>query len=372
MSEQLETILLVDDDEDILEVLERFLRRHRFQTVRALNGREAIEKMTEHRPSAVISDIHMPEVNGLELLKSLVRQDPNILVIITTGYPDVDNTISALRGGAADFLPKPFNLNELLKSLQTGLERRREREKETSYREGLEKAVEERTRQIALLLHDVAKDIGEPGSTGFESVEVLRRTSVLRDIETGSHLARVRLATGEVARELGLPESEVELIREASPMHDLGKIGIPDRILLKRGPLTPDEAVIMRRHTLIGAEILEGADSPVLRMSRVIALTHHERWDGAGYPNGLKGEDIPLAGRIVAVVDVFDALTHERCYKRASSVHETLEIMREQRGTRFDPRVFDAFLAALPRILDHEKRTLADESSARIKRLNTL
>jgi putative two-component system response regulator len=180
-------------------------------------------------------------------------------------------------------------------------------------------------------------------------LELLGRTSEYRDDVTEQHTQRVGQLSGMIARELGLPASEAELIRLASPLHDIGKIGIPDRILLKPGRFTEEEFEEMKTHAGIGASILDGSLFPVLQVAKVIALTHHERWDGRGYPSGLKGSDIPLAGRIVAIADFYDALTHQRPYKQAWTKEETVEEIRKQRGAHFDPEIVDAFLKIIER-----------------------
>jgi putative two-component system response regulator len=184
----------------------------------------------------------------------------------------------------------------------------------------------------------------------LEVLERLAQAAEFRDAGTGAHVSRIGVLAGQLALELGMSDDEAELLRHAAPLHDVGKVGIPDRILLKPGALEPDEWLVMQSHTLIGARILSGSDSRVVQLAEEIALTHHERWDGGGYPNRLRGEQIPLSGRIVAVVDVFDALRSERPYKPAWSLDDTLAELARQRGRHFDPRVLDAFLAIVPEL----------------------
>ncbi|HEY7076978.1 MAG TPA: HD domain-containing phosphohydrolase, partial [Solirubrobacteraceae bacterium] len=184
----------------------------------------------------------------------------------------------------------------------------------------------------------------------LETLERLAQAAEFRDAGTGAHVSRIGALAERVARRLGLPDEDCELLRHATPLHDVGKVGVPDRILLKPGALEPDEWLVMQSHTLIGARILAGSESPVVQLAEEIALTHHERWDGGGYPNRLRGEQIPLSGRICAVVDVFDALRSERPYKPAWSLEDTLEELRRQRARHFDPRVLDAFLAIVPEL----------------------
>lgn len=199
------------------------------------------------------------------------------------------------------------------------------------------------------ILEDTTRErTQELGSARLEMLERLAASAELRDDETGQHPKRVGQMSAILARNLGLPEDQVELFRWAAPLHDVGKVGIPDHILLKPGVLTPEEFEVIKTHTTIGATILSGCRSPLLRMAEEIALTHHERWDGTGYPQGLKGEAIPLPGRIVALADAFDALISVRPYKKARPIEESVDEIRRNSGTQFDPRVADAFLAHTP------------------------
>jgi response regulator RpfG family c-di-GMP phosphodiesterase len=205
-------------------------------------------------------------------------------------------------------------------------------------------------RHSALLERMVDERTAELRDAQLETLERLAQAAEFRDAETGAHVSRIGMLAEKVARTLGLPDEQCELLRHATPLHDVGKVGIPDRILLKPGALDPDEWLIMQSHTLIGARILGGSSSRVVQLAEEIALTHHERWDGGGYPRRLRGEQIPLSGRICAVVDVFDALRSERSYKRAWTLADTLDELRRQRGRHFDPRVLDAFLSLVPEL----------------------
>ncbi len=357
-------VLVVDDQESVCQTIGRYLTRKGFLIETAGSGREALDKVMRHPPVAIVSDIRMPDMDGMELLNRVMACDPDMVVILATGVPSMEVTIEALRAGATDFLPKPVDMKQLYSSLSRGVERRKARLASQQREIQLESKVRKRTRELSDTLEKL-QSVNEQLSEAYDgSIELLRRTSALRDNDTGDHIDRIRLFSGEVAQKLGLSADDIRLIKGASPMHDIGKIGIPDQILQKPGKLTPEEFDIMKTHTLIGGQILGGYKVPLLQASEQIALTHHERWNGKGYPYGLAGGEIPLFGRIVAVVDVWDALTHERCYKRAFTIEEALKIIREERGQHFDPDVLDAFLESLPRIqeIEHEVIVTCEEA----------
>lgn len=349
-------ILTVDDEPSISRLVSRFLERKGYQTRAASSGQEAIDLITELAPVAIVSDIRMPGLDGLALLSHVMQCDPDMVVILTTGAPSMAITIEAMRAGASDFLPKPIDLNRLGEALERGITRRRARLASQRRQLELELQVRTRTRELHDTLDRLQNTNLQLQEAYEESIELLRRTSAIRDNDTGNHIERIREFSGIVGRELGLSQADLHILQSAAPMHDIGKIGIPDQILRKPGKLTPEEFDIMKTHTTIGAQILGGRETPLLKASEIIALTHHERWDGKGYPYGLAGEEIPLFGRIVAVVDVFDALTHERCYKPAIETSVALQILREARGTQFDPDALDAFLSVSPLIIEVNER----------------
>ncbi len=354
--EECDHILVVDDQDAVCQLLSRYLSRKGFDVIQARSGVEALDKVREFSPTAIVTDIRMPDMDGMELLGRVMSTDPDMIVIMTTGAPSVDLTIDALRSGASDFLPKPVDLTRLFESLSRGIDRRKARLASQRHQVTLEKRVRRRTAALSQALEELRR-VNVQLKLAYEgSIELLRRTSALRDNDTGAHIDRIRLFAVEVAGTIGLQEEEIEMLRAASPMHDIGKIGIPDQILQKPSSLTPEEFETMKQHTIIGGRILGGYDAPILQASEQIALTHHECWDGSGYPNGLSGNDIPLFGRIVAAVDVWDALTHERCYKPAFTYEKSLELMKQGRGTRFDPDILDAFVEALPRIREIEEQ----------------
>jgi len=314
-------ILIVDDDPIALEMLDYFLKEAGYLVERASNGIQAIEKMRHFCPRIIISDVDMPEMNGIELCRAIrSRQSYQYMyVILLTCHSDSKNVLLGLDAGADDYLSKPFHHEELRLRLEGG-------------------------RRLLML---EGRDM---------MIFSLAKLAESRDTDTGTHLERIREYSKVLSSALMKnPKWEniidaqfVELIYLTSPLHDVGKVGIPDNILLKPGKLTADEFEVMKRHTLIGGETLYAAaqahpEASFMKMALDIALKHHERWDGKGYPFGLKGEQIPLSARIVAVADVYDALTTKRVYKPAFSHDEAAAIIYESRGTHFDPDLIDAF-----------------------------
>jgi len=348
-------MLVVDDEPAAGAALRLRLERDGYEVDAATSGDEALRLLECGEYSAMLCDVRMPGMDGLALAASAVARDPRLAIILFSGAPDLDMAIAAMRAGAVDFLVKPLDHATIDRALQAGLQRRRALVESARYRERLEFEVRERTRQIGRVVEEMRETNRALGESYHESLAVLRRASAFRDNETAAHTERIRLFSVEVARALELPEESIRLVEAASPLHDIGKIGIPDGILRKPGPLTAEEFAVMKTHTVIGARIIGRRQTPLLRASREIALTHHEWWNGAGYPHGLAGEDIPLFGRIVAVVDAWDALTHVRCYKDALPAEESLDIIRRAAGTQFDPHVVEAFVERLPRLVEIEK-----------------
>jgi putative two-component system response regulator len=326
-------ILIVDDDRCNVELLESLLAlsgyRHCTSTT---EPRQVLPLFTELQPDLILLDLMMPHLDGFAVMRQLgprIPEDAYLPILVLTADATPEATRRALAAGAKDFLIKPFDRTEVLLRIRNLLETRWLHLELRSQNRLLADRVKERTRELE--------------AERVETLERLALAAEFRDDDTGQHTKRVGRISALLARALGLPEAHVERIRHAAPLHDIGKIGIPDQILLKPGQLTPEEFEIIKTHTTIGAKILLGSRSPLLQMAEEIALTHHERWDGGGYA-GLAGEAIPLAGRIVALADVFDALTHDRPYKRAWPVEEALAWIAGQRGRQFDPAVVEAFL----------------------------
>jgi len=296
----------------------------------------------------VLLDYMMPEIDGLSLFGALRdyahRQD--LPVVIVTAADEREIRYEALSAGVNDFLLKPIDKTELLTRVRNLL--------------ALFDAKRKLADRAAWLAEEVRKATAALRAREVEVIDRLSRAAEFRDPETGYHIQRMANYSELIARQLGLSEADCELLRTAAPMHDVGKVGIPDSILLKPGRLTPEEFEVMKRHAEYGYRILKESDSPLLQVAALIAWTHHEKWDGSGYPRGLVGEAIPLFGRIVAVADVFDALTSARPYKPAWPLERALNLLREERGRHFDPACVDAFFATLDAILE-VKRRFADE-----------
>jgi putative two-component system response regulator len=326
-------IVIVDDQELNLHLLERMLQKNGYTRVSTYQDpRRFISEVAFIKPDLILLDLHMPHLNGFEVLQRLpliVPDAPYLPVIVLTADITADAKRQALEYGARDFLTKPFDTVEVLLRIKNLLELGMLYRELRLHNVRLEEKVHERTKALE--------------SAQIEILERLARAAEFRDDDTGQHTERVGLWAAAVAEALGLPDEDIELLRRAAPLHDVGKIGIPDSILLKPGRLTADEFETVKTHTLIGAGILGGSRFPLLQVAAEIALSHHERWDGSGYPRGLAGESIPLVGRIVAIADVFDALIHERPYKAAWPVADALAEIERQSGRQFDPHVVAAF-----------------------------
>jgi putative two-component system response regulator len=333
-------ILLVDDEPANTEFLRHVLRPEGYGDLAIFNdSTAALERLGELEPDLVVLDLMMPECDGYEFLKRMRAMDTTgeyRPVLVVTGDTSAHAQRRALSLGANDFLTKPLSPADIRLRIRNLLETRFLHRRLSQYNTLLEERVVERTQELE--------------AARLEILERLARAAEYRDDDTGQHTQRVGRVAARLAAALGQPPEWVELIRRAAPLHDIGKIGVPDAILLKPGSLTPDERAIMEDHTRIGAHILSGSRFPLLQLAEEIAFVHHEHWDGGGYPEGLKGSDIPLSGRIVAVADVFDSLTHERPYKKAWSVTDTIAEIRATTGSHFDPGVVDALLGLVPEI----------------------
>jgi len=333
------TILVVDDQPVNVKLLEKVLAAEGYQNVfSTTDSRQAADLYQQHQCDLVLLDLNMPHIDGfgvMEQMKEIAEDYPPILVL--TALKDRDSRVKALEGGARDFVSKPFDRVELLSRIRNMLEVRLLNKEIKNQNVILEEKVRERTREL--------------DETRLEIIRRLGRAAEYRDNETGLHIIRMSQYSQLLAVASGMSENEGLMMLNASPMHDIGKIGIPDQILLKQGKLTPEEWEIMKTHASIGAEIMSGHPSPLMQMAREIAITHHEKWDGSGYPKGLKGEEIPLVGRIVALADVFDALTTKRPYKKAWPIEEAIDYIKENTGSHFEPALVDIFLENLDGIL---------------------
>ncbi len=332
-------LLIVDDEPVNVKLLERTLAKAGYREIEStMDPREVCDLFAARDFDLILLDLNMPHMDGfavLEALKARFETPPSVLVL--TAQSAQEFRTQALEVGAQDYVTKPFERNELLHRVKNLLSTKLYRQGLERLNESLEEKVAERTQQL--------------NETRLQVVRRLGRAAEYRDNETGLHIVRMSKISRLLGEVMGMDAYQCDLLLNASPMHDIGKIGIPDNILLKPGKFEPEEWEIMKQHAQMGADILEGEDSDLLTMARDIALTHHEKWDGTGYPNGLKGEEIPLVGRICAIADVFDALTSERPYKKAWSVEDALALIQENRGTHFEPCLVDAFMANLDAIL---------------------
>lgn len=360
-------ILVVDDESTMRRLLEKLLRMEGYDVSLASSGEQALTDLFKHGADTVLLDMRMPGMTGLEVCRQ-IRSHPRTLhtpVVFITAVNDRELRRRGMEAGADDFLSKPFDEVELLARIRNSVRVRRYYDNLEQQREQLEQAVRERTAALNEAIAKLTQSQVDLRASQEETIYRLSRAAEFRDDETGQHLQRMSRYCQLIGRRIGLDEATCELLRIASPMHDVGKLGIPDRILLKPGRLTPEEFAVMKGHAEIGYRILVGSDATPLKMAATIAYTHHEKWDGNGYPRALRGDEIPLPGRIAAVADVFDALTSARPYKPAWKLDDALELMRTNRGAHFDPNLVDAFFDALPEVLEIRARFVDEAPTLR-------
>lgn len=334
-------ILIVDDQEMNVRLLEKILEHAGYKNVTCTSDSRKVKDLyLNNNFDLVLLDIRMPHLDGFEVMEQLneIEKESYTPVLILTAQNDQDTRLHALKLGAKDFLTKPFDQTEVLLRIQNQLEVRLVHHQQRDLNKILDQRVKERTQEL--------------NDTRLEVIRRLGRAAEFRDNETGYHIIRMSRYSQIIALNHGLGEEMAELILNASPMHDIGKIGIPDNILLKPGKLDKEEWSIMKTHAAIGADILSGHDSELMETAKEIAMTHHEKFDGSGYPHGLKGNDIPLTARIVAISDVFDALTSVRPYKEAWPVEKAVAEIHNCSGKHFDPELMEVFDRSLPEILE--------------------
>ena len=366
-------VMIVDDEFVNIEIVKAYLEEENFQNlISTTNSVKAVSMIREEKPDIVLLDINMPQVSGLDILEAK-RSDRDLMMIpmiVLTAANDPETKLRALRLGASDFLAKPVDPSELMLRVQNVLAVKAYQDHLADYSEKLEQQVRVRTAELV--------------RSRQEAIHCLARAGEYRDDDTGHHVTRVGRYSALIARQLGFPEKAVELIEQAAQLHDVGKIGIPDAILHKPGkldpseleiikdhcgigrriinPLSHEESIRLKTHTSVGMQIMGSTNSPVLKLAAVIAASHHEKWDGSGYPKGLAGKAIPIEGRIVAVADVFDALSSARPYKEAFPFEKCIKILTEGRGSHFDPRVLDAFMDRVDdvRAIQNEYKDVSD------------
>ncbi|MBF0618840.1 MAG: response regulator [Candidatus Omnitrophica bacterium] len=332
-------ILIVEDDKLSRLLLKNILSSAGFKNIRALpNATRILRIYASYKPDLLVLDLSLPKVDGFRVLQQLKEQNPDdyLPVLVISQEMDDGVHLRTLAAGAKDFLSKPYDRPKVILRAKNLIEVRLLHNEVRDKNKDLEKVIRSRTQELRDTRLDVIRRLGYAAEC--------------RDSDTGQHIVRMSRYCAALAKAMGMNDEECDLVLTTSPLHDIGKIAIPDSVLLKPGQLTAEEWQVMKTHADIGGELLSGSDSTFLRMAETIARTHHERWDGSGYPRGLKGEDIPLVGRICAVCDVFDALTSDRPYKKAWSAEDALKEIRRLSGTHFDPRIVQVFFDILPDI----------------------
>ncbi|MEY3219879.1 MAG: hypothetical protein RIT27_1236 [Pseudomonadota bacterium] len=333
------TLLIVDDVPANLRVLVSYLKNFNFKVRVAQDGVDALEQVNIAEPDLILLDVMMPKLNGLEVCRRL-KSDPKtkeIPVIFMSALDDTFDKVAGFEAGSVDYITKPFQHEEVLARITTHLTIRNLQAEIKKQNASLEQRVQERTKELE--------------ETRLQIIRSLGKAAEYRDNETGMHVVRIAQYVNVLTTALHLAPAQIDIMVSAAPMHDVGKIGIPDHILLKRGRLLPDEWEIMKTHTLIGEKILSGNSSELLQTAASLARSHHERWDGSGYPDALKGEEIPLVARIVAICDVFDALLSRRPYKEPWTAQATIDYIIEESGKHFDPNIIKIFEEKLPDLL---------------------
>jgi cyclic di-GMP phosphodiesterase len=328
-------ILIVDDEELICRLLAQRLTGEGYACVTANNGREALTHFYKNTFSLIISDIKMPELDGIELLKKVKGLNPNMLVIMVTAYPEIDMAVEAMRLGAYDFIIKPADLDLIVLSVKKALEKKRLEEELEAYHKNLERLVEERTARLQNAYRVLKK-------AHLDSVKVLAEAIDAKDPYTRGHSDRVRRMSLRIATRLGFNEEKLESLEYGALLHDIGKIGIKDEILQKPGVLNAGEYQYIQEHPLIGVKIVEGIDFFTDKIPMI--RHHHERFDGKGYPDGLAGDAIPLEARIITVPDAFDAMTSVRPHSQSKALQDVLLELERGKHTQFDPKILGIFL----------------------------
>jgi putative two-component system response regulator len=341
-------VLVVDDGHAARAVAGRILQSH-YDVEFAADANEARLKMMRGSFDLLLCDIHLPGESGMELMASLLSgHEDDVAVVMVTAEDNPATADRAFELGAYGYLVKPYRRGDLLITVSNALHRRQLEQQSRAYQRELKQDVITKsleTEHVRALLRRSEESLER---SRLETVHKLSLAVEMRDQVTGHHLSRMGAYCEEIARRMHLSEEVCDIISLAAQMHDIGKVAIPDRILLKRGPLTEDERAVVETHAEIGKQILQGSESPIMSLAEAIAWTHHEKVDGSGYPRGLEGAEIPIEGRIAAAADVYDALTRDRPYRQAMPVADATALMAEGRGTHFDEEVLDVFMNAVP------------------------
>jgi putative two-component system response regulator len=343
-------LLVVDDDEALRRWEERVLGEQGYACDSARDASTVRERLQEGSYRLALLDVNMPGESGMDLLAHIRREHPEVAVLMVTGEDSTELAMTAIELGAYGYLVKPVGSGELLINVANAMHRWRTDAENRRLVERLQATVKERSDTLEDALQDLELSQTQVWVSQAETIFRLARLVEFRDEETGHHLHRMSSYCELLARKMGLPAQRCEFVRLASQLHDVGKVAVPDSILLKPGKLTSEEFEVIKSHAETGFQMLAGSAAEVVQLGALIARTHHERWDGGGYPRGLAGEDIPLEGRIAAVADVFDALTSDRVYRSALPVKSAIQMMRDERGRHFDPELLDAFFEERPEI----------------------
>jgi putative nucleotidyltransferase with HDIG domain len=334
------TVLVVDDEEPIRNALRKYLKQQQFEVYAASSAEEALQQLRLHKVALMLSDIRMPGTSGVDLVPAAIEIEPDLAILMLTAVNDATSAALCMQRGAMDYLTKPIELADLGRAVQRALKRREMLLENRHLNQWLKEEVTTRTAELQRERHRMER-------VSTATLEVLVNALEAKDPYLRGHSARVADLSANIATEMGLSEEEVDHVRMAGRLHDLGKIGTRDAVVNKEGPLTPDEFEHVKQHVIIGAQIL----SPLTHLGHIVAMvkSHHERFDGSGYPDGLRGEEVPLGGRVIAAAEIYDALTTARPYQEKGTPEQAVERMADLSGTVLDPRVYDALVRIVGR-----------------------